>query len=180
MAGGSKHARSSSRSKAKQSSLAAGNILPVLKKPSQAVGLYCQVPGSFWEGCPASDAKKVFKCVVVEFEAVHTFDGGRKGPAFIMKEMGESGEGSLEPGIASGEDFVLAYPSPFLRYYYDANPDHLPDTMQPVVDNDEGGNVEDVGQQPEVGAALKGVKEERPLVFKYLTPVSSMLVVGGG
>ena len=36
-------------------------------------------------------------------------------------EMGEGGEGSLEPGIASGDTFWVAYQQPFLKYYYAAH-----------------------------------------------------------
>ena len=36
--------------------------------------------------------------------------------------MGEDGEGSREPGVASGEEFVVSYPKPFLDYYYLENP----------------------------------------------------------
>ena len=35
--------------------------------------------------------------------------------------MGEDGRGSLEPGVASGDEFIMAYPLPFLEYYYFAN-----------------------------------------------------------
>eukprot|EP00966_Prymnesium_polylepis_P130017 3006745-Prymnesium_polylepis.1 len=41
--------------------------------------------------------------------------------------MGESGEGSLEPGVASGDTFWLAYQQPFLKHYNAAHPDRLPD-----------------------------------------------------
>ena len=43
-----------------------------------------------------------------------------------VKEMGESGEGSLEQGVASGEVFILRYNSKFMEYYYAANPLELP------------------------------------------------------
>eukprot|EP00966_Prymnesium_polylepis_P095808 2219815-Prymnesium_polylepis.1 len=41
--------------------------------------------------------------------------------------MGESGEGSLEPGVASGDCFWVVYQQPFLKHYYKANPEKLPD-----------------------------------------------------
>uniref|UniRef100_A0A7S0PWW4 Uncharacterized protein n=1 Tax=Coccolithus braarudii TaxID=221442 RepID=A0A7S0PWW4_9EUKA len=41
--------------------------------------------------------------------------------------MGESGEGSLEPGVASGDVFWVMYPNPFLKYYYKEHPEKLPD-----------------------------------------------------
>ena len=35
-----------------------------------------------------------------------------------VQEMGMSGESSLEPGVASGDVFWMAYPQPFLRHFY--------------------------------------------------------------
>ena len=37
-------------------------MLPMLKKPAEAVGHYLHVPGAFWDGCPASDKDKIFCC----------------------------------------------------------------------------------------------------------------------
>ena len=48
---------------------------------------------------------------VTEFLPIHDFAGGRKGAAYKCKEMGENGEGSLEAGATSGEDFVIRYAS---------------------------------------------------------------------
>ena len=38
--------------KAKQSSLQTAGLLPVLKKPTEAIGHYLHVPGAFWDGVP--------------------------------------------------------------------------------------------------------------------------------
>ena len=57
-------------------------LLPVLKKPSSAVGLFVKIQGRDWGGCPASDKDKWFKCIVREFEAVHYFPGGTKSAGF--------------------------------------------------------------------------------------------------
>ena len=43
--------------------------------------------------------------------------GPIKGAGFNCKEMGENGEGSLEPGAASGDEFILSYPAPFLGLF---------------------------------------------------------------
>ena len=48
-----------------------------------------------------------------------------------MQEMGESGEGSLEPGDSSGEVFAMMYPQPFVLHYYKTFPSKLPAHMQP-------------------------------------------------
>ena len=43
-------------------------------------------------------------CAVREFDAMHKFAGGQPpSAAFECQEMGEKGDGSLEPGVASGE-----------------------------------------------------------------------------
>ena len=103
----------SKKAKGKQPSLAAAGVFPMLSKMSMAIGLFSLVPGSFWEGCPEADKKKKYKCINTEFVAMHTFS---------CKEMGENGEGSLEPGAASGDEFIIGYPTPFLEYFYAANP----------------------------------------------------------
>ena len=56
---------------------------------------------------------------------MHDF-GAFKSAGFEVQEMGEAGEGSLEPGVASGDIFWVAYQQPFLKYYYAAHPDRLP------------------------------------------------------
>ena len=109
-----------------QASLAA-QLLPTLAKPSSAVGAFVELQGREWGGCPAADKEKWFRCIVRQFEAVHDFPGGSKSAGFQVQEMGESGEGSLEPGVASGDVFWVMYPNPFLKYFYKANPDKLPD-----------------------------------------------------
>ena len=109
-----------------QPSLAA-QLLPTLAKPASAVGAFVEIQGCEWNGCPAADKEKWFKCIVRQFEAVHEFPGSNKSAGFQVQEMGESGEGSLEPGVASGDVFWVVYPNPFLKYYYKANPDKLPD-----------------------------------------------------
>eukprot|EP00310_Coccolithus_braarudii_P023901 CAMPEP_0183357408 /NCGR_PEP_ID=MMETSP0164_2-20130417/46190_1 /TAXON_ID=221442 /ORGANISM="Coccolithus pelagicus ssp braarudi, Strain PLY182g" /LENGTH=125 /DNA_ID=CAMNT_0025531011 /DNA_START=552 /DNA_END=925 /DNA_ORIENTATION=- len=42
----------------------------------------------------------------------------------------EDGRGSLEPGVASGEEFIMAYPLPFLEHYYFENRSELPDALR--------------------------------------------------
>ena len=98
----------------KQSAIA---FYPTLNKPATAVGKYISAPGKFWNGCPAADKEKRFKCAVVEFSALHDYGDGVKGAGFSCKEMGEDGRGSLEPGVASGSEFMIGYPNPFLEYY---------------------------------------------------------------
>eukprot|EP00966_Prymnesium_polylepis_P175007 4049634-Prymnesium_polylepis.1 len=82
--------------------------------------------------------------------------------------MGEDGRGSLEPGIASGSEFIMAYPLPFLEYYYFTNRSELPDVVRVkafpagAVVAAAGGVVED-GAAAADGAVDDGaaVKEEK-------------------
>ena len=46
---------------------------PLLKKSGIAIGKHLHIPGSYWESCPAGDKEKIFKCLIVEFIAVHDF-----------------------------------------------------------------------------------------------------------
>ena len=115
------------RGKTKQSSLRAAGMLPMLKKPTEAIGHNLHVPGAYWDKCPAADKEKVFACLVREFDALHKFAGGQApSAAFEVQEMGETGTGSLEPGVASGEVFWIKYPLPALEYFYAANPEKMP------------------------------------------------------
>jgi hypothetical protein len=112
---------------AAQSKLVAHNFLPNLARPSDVIGEFIEIRGSDWGGCPASEKEKWFKCIVRQFDAVHDFPGGTKSAGFEVQEMGVAGEGSLEPGVASGDVFWVQYPNPFLRYFYKAHPERLPD-----------------------------------------------------
>ena len=98
-----------------------------------------------------------------------------------MKEQGESGDGSLEPGIGSGEVFVVSYPNKFLKFYYDANP---------LVDNPNaggGGGAQAAGdnesqadeETAEGQEAEKKQKAEKPAIFQHFTLESSKLITSG-
>ena len=102
----------------------------MLSKPAIAIGKHASVPGKYWNGCPAADKEKRFMCIVVEFTAMHDFGDGVKGAGFKLKEMGEDGRGSLEPGVASGSEFIMAYPLPFLEHYFFQNRLELPDAVR--------------------------------------------------
>jgi hypothetical protein len=73
--------------KPSQKGLTGAGFWPMLPKTAVAAGKFCSVPGKFWDGCPSADKEKRYKCIVVEFLAVHDFGGGRKGSAFKVKEM---------------------------------------------------------------------------------------------
>ena len=53
-------ARGKGKGKASQSSLRAAGILPLLKKPVEAVGGSIHTPGDFWAGCAPADKKKIY------------------------------------------------------------------------------------------------------------------------
>ena len=116
----------SKRKAVAQKKLIAHNFLPTLNRPAEVIGDYVVVQGREWSGCPAADKDKSFRCSVRKFEAMHDF-GAFKSAAFEVQEMGVAGEGSLEPGIASGDVFWIAYQQPFLKYYNAAHPERLLD-----------------------------------------------------
>ena len=66
----------------KASKQTAIGFYPTLNKPATAVGKYISAPGKFWNGCPAADKEKRFKCAVVEFSALHDYGDGVKGAGF--------------------------------------------------------------------------------------------------
>ena len=109
--------------------MATHNFLPMLAKPLEVIGEQIKVPGDYWEGArgalPAEEASMHYMCTVIEYSALQKFHGGATSVAFQVQEMGETGTGSLEPGVASGEVFWMRYPLPFLTYFYDTFPDKL-------------------------------------------------------
>ena len=162
-----------------QKTLASAGFYPMLAKTTVALGKYATPPGSYWQKCPAADKKKRYKCMVVEFVAMHDFDGGVKGAAFKCKEMGEDGKGSLEPGVASGEEYMLAYPTPFLEYYYYENRSELSEALRKKLFPEEGTSTDDTNDAPQADATEDSVvvkqETQRPPIFDYLERVSSTL-----
>ena len=120
------------KGKAKSQPRLVAQLLPHLAKPLSAIGDYIEIQGREWGSCPAADKDRWFKCIVRQFDAVHEFPGGSRSAGFQVQEMGESGEGSLEPGVASGEVFWVQYPNPFLKHYYKAHSEKLPDGQPPA------------------------------------------------
>jgi hypothetical protein len=163
-------------------------VWPTLSKPAVAVGKYVAVPGKYWQGCPTGDKEKRYLCTVVEFVALHDFGGGVKGADFQLKEMGEDGKGSLEPGVASGDVFVMAYPLPFCEYYWFANRAELDADKRvklfPGAEHADPSAVAAAGDAPadEGGAkevTVKPESDEKPPIFEHLELVSSTLNVEG-
>ena len=83
------------KGKTKQSLLQRAGMLPMLKKPAEAVGDYTHEPGSFWDKCPAADKEKIFKCLTREVAALHKFGGQPPSAAIEEQEMGEKGRRHL-------------------------------------------------------------------------------------
>jgi hypothetical protein len=147
------------------------------------------------EGMPSGrqrQAVPLHRRGLVEFVAMHDFGGGTKGAGFQLKEMGEDGKGSLEPGVASGAVFVMAYPTPFCEYYWFANRTELDaDRRIKLFPNAElAGSSEAAaaGDAPaEDGGAKDGAKKvvvksenvEKPPLFEHLELVTSTLNVEG-
>ena len=102
--------------------------------------------------------------------------------------MGEDGKGSLEPGVASGDVFVMAYPTPFCEYYWYANRAELDDEKRKMLfpDAEQGGVSTGVAADgaalAEGGAKEAVVKKEeqsKPPIFDHLTLASSTLNIAG-
>ena len=97
-----------------------------------------------------------------------------------VKEQGESGDGSLEPGINSGEVFVVSYPHRFLEFYYAANPldESTGKTSAAPQVADEARDGEEA--QTEGASERKKAKlVEKAPIFKFFDLVSSTLICSG-
>lgn len=80
---------------ARQAALESMNMLPVLKKPVEAIGKEINVPGSHWgSNCPSQEKNKLFKCVVLDFTHMHrSSEDEPPHAAFQLNEMGVDGSG---------------------------------------------------------------------------------------
>lgn len=90
--------------------------------------------------------------------------------ALQVKEMGEDGRGSLDPGIASGLEFVVCYPNKFLEFYYAENPSELPGSSASCPD---AGVPEDPSGASECGDEVSNEKrmkleKDKAPVLRYL------------
>ena len=145
----------------------------MLKKPMEAIGETLNVPGDFWDKCPAADKERLYKCVLRDYTTAHKFTVGPPSAAFQMQEMGERGSGSLEAGDSSGEVFWMPAPEPFLKYYYQTFPEKLPAptataTGEPTTGTDE---------QPQ--GEVKKEKVSKSMLYDFVTLTSDKLVTAG-
>ena len=62
-----------------------GKFYPMLKKVGVAIGKYINVPGAYWTDCPRKDKEKTYKCLVVEYIAIHDFGGAFKSSGFKVR-----------------------------------------------------------------------------------------------
>ena len=94
-------------------------VHPHLPKPISAVGKTMDVPGNHWgANCPNGQRDKIFKCIIIEYDAHHTFRGNTgPGQGFKLHETGVDGTGG------NSEDFWMQYPVPFLEHYYATFPE---------------------------------------------------------
>lgn len=146
--------KASAASAAKQMSLQALGMPPLIAKPIQEVGVQIKVPGSYWTTTKANadgDKDMMYMCTIRDFSILHNFAGGLKKAAFQLQEMGPNGTGSLELGDSSGEMFWMAYPLPFLTHYYDTFPEKL-EPAGPGLAPD-GGEVEEAADSGGGGTA---------------------------
>lgn len=95
---------------------------PKLSKPMETVGKTINVPGAYWDKCPADKKAVLFQCVVRDFTLMHKAPALPVSAAFQLQEMGELGRGSLEPGDARSFGWPTPTPSlsttlPPFRYW---------------------------------------------------------------
>ena len=57
------------RGKANKQPSVLQHCVPMLQKPAMAYGKYADVPGKYWDKCPAADKAKIYKCIIIEFKA---------------------------------------------------------------------------------------------------------------
>ena len=111
-------------------------IIPKLKNPHDITncGYQIEVPGSYWNyrGTVKADEKKsIYKCNVIGFrELYRPTPGDPFEPHFLLREMGTSGQGSLEDCSLEGTVFCMKNPLPFLTFFYASNPELDPRTKE--------------------------------------------------
>ena len=64
---------------------------PKLSQPMETVGKTINVPGAYWDKCPAEKKAVLFQCVVRDFTLMHKGAVGPLSAAFQLQEMGEIG-----------------------------------------------------------------------------------------
>ena len=87
----------------KQSAIA---FYPTLNKPATAVGKYISAPGKFWNGCPAADKEKRFKCAVVEFSRRCTITATASRELQLTRARNLSDDEEATPAEAADFDTV--------------------------------------------------------------------------
>jgi hypothetical protein len=98
-----------------QSTLSSVGISPKLARPSDAIGETIMVPGSYWpwknKDLALQNAEKLFECTIMGFDAMHRPDNGTPSASFQLQDPDIEEDGSHT-------QFWMAYPSPFLQYWY--------------------------------------------------------------
>ena len=160
---------------------------PLLKNPLEPIGKSISVDGGYWMGNQSAEEKgTMYKCVVRDFEAIHTFGHGPsadKGAAYELQEMGVTGTGSLEHGDASGEIFWMRSPFPFLEYWYKEYPLQPKVEKTPVINltsPDRGGDVLVLpGSAPDMHPDFPCLRLSKAQVMTCFTINSDQLVEMG-
>lgn len=147
-----------------QTGLTDVNLLPLMKKPGEAVGKEIGVIGSHWgSSCPPGDRNKIFKCIVSDFSIAHRMDeDSPPTKAFQLSEMGVDGGGG------NSVTFWMVYPMPFLTFYYDTYPEEKAPPAQTV--HTPAGDGAPAEQQA-AGVAAKPPSENS--IYDHLTLVST-------
>ena len=85
---------------------------PLLKKPLELIGKTINVTGDYYEGKLSDEERRAaYLHIVTDHSALHKFAGGKMQEAFQLKEMGESGTGSLEVGVNNSKHSATVHSS---------------------------------------------------------------------
>ena len=91
--------------------------------------------------------------------------------------MGEDGRGSLDPGVASGLEFVVCYPNKFLEFYYAENRSELPGASDPAADVD-ADSCADESEDAHMDKKMK-INIEKAPVMRFMKYENTQYCKGG-
>ena len=102
----------------KQSTLQGQGFLPRLSHPESIIGKVVSVPGEFWSwpGATEEQLAEDYPTIVHAFDCIHKWAGSRAPCAAYQLEC------TNDTGGGTGEMLWVAYPDPFLKFYYKSYP----------------------------------------------------------
>jgi hypothetical protein len=164
--------------KKKQRNLSEMGVVKLLGKVDDAIGEIVQVPGTVWNwgDDEAECANQDYACTVTSYTSLHRFTNGTPpGRAFQLEDPDrtDSGEARL---------FWIAYPIPFMEYWYKGRAALGEQRDSGVHGEDEHATPEPSDGDDDAGSHAGG--RDRALcrtrgVYKHLEKVSEDKIVGG-